>query len=373
MVAPSRRARPKAAVCTDCHGSHEILPPTTPNLRSTKFNVPATCGQVPHRRFEQPSISQHPRAGHRARQSAVAGLYGLPRDPLDQVAQGPELPRLRTESFAGYLRALPRRRAALQEFGFPGTAFPPTWTAITAWLLKADPLLPRTAPVATACTTFCPPAIRIPPSIRANLDATCGKCHKGATQKFTLTPVHLADGVHPQDIGSIITRWVRIIYTILILGIIGSMFLHNFIIWRSKADGATSHAESDDAADVDESALAASGPADQLHHSRHYWLCAEVPGLVVCRSAGNGRALAQHRSPHRWRRADRGRLLPCLLSRDRREGRRMLRDITPAPKDLTDVFQAMRTTSDSARQSRSLAGSPMERRRSTGRWSGALR
>ncbi len=26
---------------------------------------------------------------------------------------------------------------------------------------------------------------------RANLDATCGKCHKGVTQKFTLTPVHL--------------------------------------------------------------------------------------------------------------------------------------------------------------------------------------
>ena len=26
---------------------------------------------------------------------------------------------------------------------------------------------------------------------RANLDATCGKCHKGVTQKFTLTKVHM--------------------------------------------------------------------------------------------------------------------------------------------------------------------------------------
>ena len=38
---------------------------------------------------------------------------------------------------------------------------------------------------------------------RANLDATCGKCHKGVTQKFTLTPVHMVDGVHPKDIGSV--------------------------------------------------------------------------------------------------------------------------------------------------------------------------
>ena len=55
------------------------------------------------------------------------------------------------------------------------------------------------------------------------------------TQKFTFTPVHMADGVHPKDIGSVITRWVRIIYIVLILAVIGAMFLHNVIIWRSKA------------------------------------------------------------------------------------------------------------------------------------------
>jgi cytochrome b subunit of formate dehydrogenase len=70
---------------------------------------------------------------------------------------------------------------------------------------------------------------------RANLDATCGQCHKGVTQKFTLTPVHLGDGIHPKDIGSIAVRWIRLIYVVLILVVIGVMFLHNAIIWRSKA------------------------------------------------------------------------------------------------------------------------------------------
>jgi len=70
---------------------------------------------------------------------------------------------------------------------------------------------------------------------RANLDATCGKCHKGVTQKFTQTKVHLTDGAHANDIDSLAVRWVRRIYVLLILLVIGAMFLHNAIIWRSKA------------------------------------------------------------------------------------------------------------------------------------------
>jgi cytochrome b subunit of formate dehydrogenase len=42
-------------------------------------------------------------------------------------------------------------------------------------------------------------------------------------------------GAHPKDIGSVVVRWVRLIYIVLILLVIGSMFLHNAIIWRSKA------------------------------------------------------------------------------------------------------------------------------------------
>jgi cytochrome b subunit of formate dehydrogenase len=69
---------------------------------------------------------------------------------------------------------------------------------------------------------------------KANLDVTCGKCHQGVTQKFTLTKVHL-DGSRSNDIGSIAVRWVRWFYLALIVAVIGLMFLHNFIIWRSKA------------------------------------------------------------------------------------------------------------------------------------------
>jgi cytochrome b subunit of formate dehydrogenase len=67
-----------------------------------------------------------------------------------------------------------------------------------------------------------------------NLDSTCGKCHKGATRKFTLTKVHMSDGDHAKDVGSLTVRWIRVIYIILIALVIGGMFAHNAIIWRSK-------------------------------------------------------------------------------------------------------------------------------------------
>ena len=35
----------KAAVCTDCHGAHTILPANDAKSPIYKFNVPATCGK----------------------------------------------------------------------------------------------------------------------------------------------------------------------------------------------------------------------------------------------------------------------------------------------------------------------------------------
>jgi len=47
--------------------------------------------------------------------------------------------------------------------------------------------------------------------------------------------VHVEDSAGAKDVGTVVVRWVRWIYIVLILVVIGVMFLHNFIIWRSKA------------------------------------------------------------------------------------------------------------------------------------------
>jgi cytochrome b subunit of formate dehydrogenase len=121
-----------------------------------------------------------------------------------------------------------------QEFGVPGNR-------VTSYFDSYHGLATEGGSVVAANCSSCHGVHNILPSSdphsminRANLDATCGKCHKGVTQKFTLNKVHL-EGSQSSDIGTIAVRWVRWFYLVLIFAVIGAMFLHNAILWRSKA------------------------------------------------------------------------------------------------------------------------------------------
>ena len=84
----------KAAVCTDCHGEHDILGAGDPKSPINKFNVPDDLRQVPRRR--QAAVrAEHSRPGDRARQLAGAGLHRLPRHSHHQGAQGSRTRRWR--------------------------------------------------------------------------------------------------------------------------------------------------------------------------------------------------------------------------------------------------------------------------------------
>ena len=96
---------------------------------------------------------------------------------------------------------------------------------------------------------------------RANLDATCGKCHKGVTQKFTRTPVHLQDGVRSKRHRFLAVRWVRWIYIPLILARHRRHVPAQRHHLAQQGRRAPAHAESLHAAHDRESALAASGSA----------------------------------------------------------------------------------------------------------------
>lgn len=224
----------KAAVCTDCHGAHSILRGNDPQSPIYKFNVPATCGQC-HTDIQNTfNASIHGQAIARGNQLSPVctdchGIHSIKshKDPNSPVAE-------QNLSHDTCARCHEGVRLS-SEFGVPGNR-------VSTYMDSYHGLAAEGGSVVAANCSSCHGVHNILPSSdprstihRANLDVTCGKCHKGVTQKFTLTPVHLADGVHPHDLGSILTHWVRIIYIVLILGIIGSMFLHNFIIWRSKA------------------------------------------------------------------------------------------------------------------------------------------
>ncbi|WP_109488316.1 cytochrome b/b6 domain-containing protein [Occallatibacter savannae] len=331
----------KAAVCTDCHGSHAILPANDSKSPIYKFSVPATCGQC-HTDIQNTfNVSIHGQAIARGNQLSPVctdchGIHSIKshKDPSSPVAEQ----NLSRDTCARCHEGV----RLSSEFGVPGNR-------VSTYLDSYHGLAAEGGSVVAANCSSCHGVHDILPSSdprstinRANLDATCGKCHKGVTQKFTLTPVHLADGVQHKDIGSKITHWVRIIYIILILGVIGGMFLHNFVVWRSKAVARRRM----------------QNPMMQRMSTNQRWqhlvLLTSFIILVV-----TGFAL---KFPDSWF-ADLLGMSEHVRSIVHRvagvvliaagfyhvfyiaianEGRRLLYDITPGSRDLMDVFQAMR-------------------------------
>ncbi len=222
-----------AAVCTDCHGEHEILPANNPKSPIYKFNVPATCGKC-HTAIEQ-TFDQSIHGQALARGNGLApvctdchGIHTIKShiDPNSSVSE---------QNIARTTCARCHEGVRLsQEFGVAGNR-------VSSYLDSYHGLASEGGSAVVANCASCHGVHNIFPSSdprstvnHANLDATCGQCHKGVTQKFTQTKVHM-DVSKSKDIGSIAVRWVRWFYLALIIVVIGAMFLHNAIIWQSKA------------------------------------------------------------------------------------------------------------------------------------------
>jgi len=331
----------KAAVCTDCHGSHEILPANDQKSPISKFNVPATCGTC-HTAIKTTFMqSIHGQALARGNGDApvCTDCHGIHSIKSHTDANSPASEQNLSRDTCARCHQGVRLS---QEFGVPGNR-------VTSYFDSYHGLAAEGGSVVAANCSSCHGVHNILPSSdprstinKANLDATCGKCHQGVTQKFTLTRVHLEDGVHPNDLGSVVVRWIRLIYIVLIALVIGAMFLHNAIIWRSKA--------------VARRRMQNPSMVRMTENQRwqHLVLLASFIVLVI-----TGFAL---KYPNSWfaEALGMGERLRSITHRVAgviligagiyhmfylamaREGRRLLVDIAPRPRDAFDAFGTMR-------------------------------
>ncbi len=220
----------KAAVCTDCHGAHDILTAADPKAPIFKFNVPHTCGKCHgpvEREFEQ---SIHGQAVARGDWQAPIctdchGIHSIKshKDPASQTS---------TQNLA--CAHCHEGVQLTQEFGFEGNR-------VTTYLASYHGLASRRGSTVVANCASCHGVHNILPSSDprssvhpANLVKTCGQCHRGVTEQFVAAKVHV-NAPLSGDTGSIVVRWVRRFYVSLIVIVIAGMVTHNFIIWRFKA------------------------------------------------------------------------------------------------------------------------------------------
>jgi len=223
----------KAAVCTDCHGVHEILSAANPKSSIFKFNVPSTCAKC-HSSVEQEFMASiHGQAITRGNWQAPVctdchGIHTIKShiDPNSSVS---------AQNLARSTCARCHEGVRLsREFGVPGGR-------VTSYLESYHGLASELGSQVVANCASCHGVHNILPSSdprstinRANLVHTCGQCHPGVTEKFVAGKVHI-EAPLSADTGSKAVRWIRHVYVSLIVAVIGGMLVHNFIIWRRKA------------------------------------------------------------------------------------------------------------------------------------------
>ena len=158
------RGAPHAGTCVDCHGGHSIPRATAPSSPTSVLQVSgATCSRC----HESVSLTEM----HRLPASVVADYRG---------------------SFHGLAGALGDRRVANCASCHGYHEVRPSWD----------------------------PKSRISPS---NLSTTCGQCHVGATPGFARGGIHHL----PRTLGHRLVDLTRVMYQMMIVGIIGLMLLHN--------------------------------------------------------------------------------------------------------------------------------------------------
>jgi cytochrome b subunit of formate dehydrogenase len=329
----------KAAVCTDCHGTHAILAASDPKSSIFKFNVPLTCAKCHSSVEQQFAQSIHGQAIARGDWQAPVctdchGIHSIKShiDPNSPV-------NAQNVALATCGRCHEGVRLS-QEFGFEGRR-------ATTYLASYHGLASKLGSQIVANCASCHGVHNILPSSdprstinRQNLVKTCGQCHPGVTEKFVAARVHVGAPLSA-DTGSVAVRWIRNFYLSMIVAVIGAMLLHNFIIWRRKAI-ARRNAEHLSITRMSRSqrlqhiillasfiVLVATGFALKFPDS---WFAAllgmgeRVRGIthrvaaVVLIAAG-----VYH-------------LFYVVLSRD---GRRLLKDFLPVPRDASDVRRTM--------------------------------
>ena len=223
--------RKDAARCDDCHGTHGILPPTSPASPLHFSRLAETCGACHSGEAKDVEASVHGKAvaaGHRDAPTCtdchsehkIEALKAS--SPLkisaDVCSKCHASERMNTK----YNLPPDRVKTFFESYHGLAAQYGSTLAANCASCHGVHKILPSDDPASTI--------------YRTNLVVTCGKCHPGASESFAQSKVHVdtAAATSGTSRGDIINWWVRRVYLLLIVGTIGFMLAHNLAVFSKK-------------------------------------------------------------------------------------------------------------------------------------------
>jgi cytochrome b subunit of formate dehydrogenase len=219
-----------AAICTDCHGSHDMEKGSNPNSFVARANIAGTCGRCHGDILEQYHNSIHGKAlasGINASATCTDchGEHNIlsPKDAASPVAAKNVSARVCAPCHASV--------RLTSKYGLAGDRF-------TSFEDSYHGLANAAGSVEVANCASCHGVHDIKPSSdstsrisKQNLARTCGSCHPGANENFTRGSVHVI-AISGQDD---LLYYVASAYVVLIALTIGGMLFHNIIDFVKKA------------------------------------------------------------------------------------------------------------------------------------------
>ena len=221
------KADPKsqAATCSDCHGYHNIQPAINPDAPLNTLNIPETCGKCHKQEEDNYHKSVH--------WSSL--VRGHDEAPVCTDCHGEHQIKEQTHSKKFGNGALESTRicAGCHSSETMMTRFGLDYERIDTYMKSYHGLaVLKGSPQAAVCTS-CHEVHAIRSSsdslssvYAANLENTCGKCHKNVTPTFAKIDVHPKN----QKARNPVAYFFRIMYTWMIILVIGGMLFHNFLI-----------------------------------------------------------------------------------------------------------------------------------------------
>jgi formate dehydrogenase gamma subunit len=213
-----------AASCTDCHGTHTMLPAHQSDSRVFPQNIPNTCGQCHPEILTAFSQSIHGRALQAGIKDApnCTDCHGEHNILEHDAADSPV--NTQTISQATCVRCHNDERI-MKQYGI---------TAIrTASYMDSYHGIAIAGAETVANCTSCHgvhaireienPSATVHPQ---NLPQTCGQCHENADQNFASGAVHTIK----EGTGQRALEFVRVAYLAIIAAVIGTMLLHNALL-----------------------------------------------------------------------------------------------------------------------------------------------
>ncbi len=220
----------KAASCSDCHSSHNIMPGSDARSKTNHFNVPATCGACHAEIQKVYADSVHGQAVARKVRGApvCTDCHGEHRILAPSEAQSLVNPARVSSVTCGRCHAderlsarfnMPADRLETFQDSFHGlsSAAGSTKVANCASCHGVHNILASSDPRSTVSP--------------ANLAKTCGSCHPGAGERFAIGAIHTKTGTSTEHASVKIIRWG---YWLIIPATLGFMLLHNLIDWLAK-------------------------------------------------------------------------------------------------------------------------------------------